>query len=130
MPQLAPRVLQDAEAANQTYVPGTFNGVKTVFVNRSAARFSEQATLTETTRPAAKTNLGHKFDAGLSFPHPVVDQNGCCVDKDAPAASHFNVSILASKVATAAELDDAIAQFRSYVASAVFADLVKGGSNY
>lgn len=130
MPQLAPRILKDAAQADHTYVPASFTGAKTVFVDRSATRFSDQSTLTETTRPAAKGNNGHKLDVVLSLPHPVVDQDGCCVDKDAPATSYINTSVLASKHATAAQLDDLIALYRTYVASPAFADLVKGGTNW
>lgn len=130
MPQLAPRVLKNAEEADKTYTPASFNGTKTVFVDRSQGRFADQSTITETTRPTAKGNNGHKFESTLALPHPVVDQDGCCVDKDAPATSYINTSVLANKVATAAQLDDLIALYRSYVASSAFADLVKGGTNW
>lgn len=131
MPKLAPRILKDAEAVDRTYDVSTFDGRKAVFSDKTTqTRFALQSVLTETTRPTAASNNGHKFDATLSYPTPVVDQDGCCVDKDTPPISYINVNALANKHSAAADIDDLIAIFRSYVASSAFADLVKGGSNY
>lgn len=131
MPQLAPRILKDAEAADRTYSVATFTGNRAVFVDKvTQTSFANQSTLTETTRATAKGNDGHRFDLAIAYPHPVVDQAGCCVDKDSPAASYININALASKHAPSGDLDDLIAIFRSYVASPAFADLVKGGSNW
>lgn len=130
MPQLAPRVLKDAEDADQTYAVSTFNGVKTVFVNLAEARFANQSTLSETTRPTASNNDGHKLSVSLALPHPVEDQEGCCVNKDAPPASYFAINTMLSKFATSAQGDDLVALIRSYVNSTAFAALVKGGNNY
>lgn len=131
MPQLAPRVLKDANDEDRTYSVSTFNGNRAVFSDKvSQLVFANQSTISETTRPTAKGNDGHKFDFALAYPHPVVDQAGCCVDKNTPPASYININALASKHAPAADLDDIIAIVRSYVASPAFADLVKGGSNW
>lgn len=129
MPQLAPRVLKDSNDVNVTYGVSTWNGKQAVFV-APAARFSESKILREETRPSAKNNDGHKLTVSLILPHPVVGQDGCCVDLDAPPASTFNISTLANKHASAEGLDDLVAAIRSYVASDVFAELVKGGSNW
>lgn len=128
MPQLAPRVINNG-TDDVSYDVSTFNGLKAVFV-APAARFSESSTLTETTRPAASNNEGHRLTATLALPHPVEDQEGCCVSKDTPPASYFTVNTLASKFATAAQRDELVALLRSYVNSTAFAALVKGGSNY
>lgn len=129
MPALAPRVLKNAAAVDVTFNVSTFDGRKAVFVNQGA-RFSESQVLSEVTRPAAANNEGHKLTATLAQPHPVVDQTGCCVNKDTPPASYFTINTLVSKFATAAQRDDFVAELRSYVASAPFAALVKGESNY
>ena len=130
MPQLATRVLKDAKSVDHSYVPTTKVGNRAVFTDRAEASFQNQSTLTEETRPVTKANEGHKLRATLALPHPVQDQEGCCVDKDAPAVSYINIDTLASKRASGAQLDDLIALTRSYVASAAFADLVKGGNNW
>lgn len=130
MPQLAPRVLKNAMNADQTYDVSTFVGNKTTFVNVAAGRFSEQSVLTETTRPSAAKNDGHKLSASLALPHPVVDQDGCCVNKDATPSSFFSINTLASKFATDAQKDDLVALIRSYVQTSEFAALVKGGNNW
>lgn len=129
MPQLAPRILKDAQDANVTFNVSTFNGKVAVFV-APGARFSDSQVLKEETRPSAKNNEGHKLVVSLILPHPVMDQEGCCVPKDTPPVSTLNLSTLASKHATAAQLDDFVAEIRSYVATQAFADLVKGGSNW
>jgi len=128
MPQLAPRVLKNG-AADVTYDVSTFDGRKAVFVAPSA-RFSESSTLTETTRPTASTNDGHKLTVTLALPHPVVDQDGCCVNKDTPPSSYFTINTMASKFATDAQRETLVSLLKSYVNSPAFAALVKGGSNY
>lgn len=130
MPQLANRVLKNAANADVIYVVGTFNGVKSTFVDDSQPRFADWSVLSETTRPTASNNDGHKLTASLSLPHPVEDQEGCCVSKDTPPASYFTVNTMLSKHATAAQGDNLVALLRSYVNSAAFAALVKGGNNY
>lgn len=128
MPALAPRVINNG-TSDVTYDVSTFNANKAIFV-APAARFSESSTLTETTRPTASTNEGHKVTASLALPHPVEDQEGCCVTKDAPPSSYFTINTMASKFATPAQRDQLVALMKSYVNSAAFAALVKGGSNY
>lgn len=128
MPQLAPRVLNNG-TDNVTYAVSTFNGSQAVFVAQ-ADRFSESSTLTEVTRPTSTKNDGHKLTVALALPHPVGDQDGCCVNKDAPPVSYFNLNTLASKFATPAQRDQLVALIRAYVGTTAFADLVKGGSNY
>lgn len=129
MPQLAPRVLKDAQDANVTFDVSTFNGKIAVFI-APGERFSTSQVLKEETRPTAKNNDGHRLVVSLTCPHPVVDQEGCCVDLDTPPASTANISTMASKFATGAQLDDFVAELRSYVNSSAFAALVKGGSNW
>lgn len=131
MPALAPRVLRNAEAADVTYAVSTFNGSKALFVDQTTeSRFANQSTLSEQTRPTAAANDGHKLTVSLALPHPVEDQDGCCVNKDAPPSSYVAINTLASKFATGAQIDDLIALTRSYVNSAAFAELVKGGNNW
>lgn len=130
MPALAPRVLVNS-TATVTYDVSTFDGKKAVFVNSgSQALFANQSTLTEATRPTAQSNDGHKLTVALALPHPVVDQEGCCVDKNAPATSYLNLNTLLSKFATAEQANDFVALIRSYVGTTAFAELVKGKSNY
>lgn len=130
MPALAPRVLKNAANVDVTYDVSTFNGNKAIFVDGTQARLADRSVLSETTRTAAANNEGHKLTVSLALPHPVVDQEGCCVSKDTPPASYVAINTMASKFATAAQIDDLIARARSYVASAAFASLVKGGSNW
>lgn len=128
MPQLAPRVLNNGTDP-VTYDVSTFDGRKTVFV-AAATRFAESSTLTEETRPTASKNDGHKVSVTLALPHPVGDQDGCCVNKDAPPVSFLNLNTLASKFATNAQRAEFLALIRSYVNSTAFGALVVGGSNY
>lgn len=130
MPQLAPRVLKNANDTDVTYDVSTFTGNRAVFVDTTNARFSDRSVLSETTRPTASTNEGHKLSVSLALPHPVEDQEGCCVPKDTPPSSYFAINTMASKYASSAQLDGFIALIRSYVASPAFASLVKGGNNY
>lgn len=128
MPQLAPRVLNNG-TENVTYDISTSAGLETVFV-AAADRFSESSTLKETTRPTSTKNDGHKVTVALALPHALGDQDGCCVNKDAPPVSYFNLNTLASKFATPEQRDELVALIRSYVNTTAFASLVKGGSNY
>lgn len=129
MPQLAPIVLNDGTNDN-TFNPSGFNGERAVFVESAVDRLANQPRINTRVRPAAATNTGHLVETVLSFPVPVLDQDGCCVDKDAPAISSFNVRTLRAKTATQAQMTSALAEFRSYVASTAFADLVMGQSYY
>lgn len=128
MPQLAPRVINNG-TVDVTFDVSTHDGQKATFV-AAAARFAESQTLVETTRPTSSKNDGHKLTATLALPHPVEDQEGCCVSKDTPPSSYFTINTLASKFATAAQRDQLVAEIRSYVNLPAFAALVKGGSNY
>lgn len=130
MPALANRVLKDAAAVDHTFNPTTKNGNTVVFVDRAQPFFANQATLREEVTPTNAVNQGHRLTATLTLPTPVADQDGCCVDKTQPPVSFLQVKSLASKFSSSSELDDMIAEFRSYINSAVFADLVKGGNNW
>lgn len=130
MPQLAPRVLTDASATDHSLAVGTFNNNVASFTETAVSRLVDRMTLVEKTRPASVSNQGHKLNVTLTVPHPVADQENCCVDKNQPAASYFNMDSMLSKFATSAQADDFIAYVRSYVSSAAFADLVKGGNNW
>lgn len=129
MPQLAPIVLNDGTTPH-TFNPSGFNGERAVFVETAVDRLANQPRINTRVRPAASANTGHLVETVLSFPVPVLDQDGCCVDKDTPAISSFNVRSLRAKTMTAAQMESALAQFRAYVASPVFADLVLGQSYY
>lgn len=130
MPAIAPRVLKNAANVDVTYNPAALGGNKATFVDQTNGRFADQSVLTEITRPTSSSNDGHKFTVNLALPHPLLDQDGCCINKDAPPSSYLAITTLASKHATGAQIDDLIARTRSYVASAAFAALVKGGNNY
>nr|APG77241.1 hypothetical protein [Hubei levi-like virus 10] len=130
MPQLAARVLKDAQNVDHTFNPASKNGNVVVFVDRSQAAFANQSTLREEITPTTSANQGHRLNAALTIPSPILDADGCCVDKSTPPVSFIQVRTLASKFASSSELDNLIAEFRSYVASEVFADLVKGGNNW
>lgn len=130
MPALANRVLKDAANVDHTFQPASQNGNVVVFVDRSQPSFANQATLREEITATTRDNMGHRINNTLTIPSPVPDQEGCCVDKTEPPVSFIQVRSLASKFSTSAQLDDLVAEFRSYVASAVFADLVKGGNNW
>lgn len=130
MPQLATRVLKDAEAVDHNYVPTNKNGTVAVFTDRVQPFFANQSTLREETTPVTKNNEGHRLTAALAYPSPVKPVEGCCIDPTQAPVSFIQVKTLANKQATGTELDDMIALFRSYVASAEFAALVKGDNNW
>lgn len=114
-------------AVNHTYRADGVVGREAFWVDDTTkTRVSEWSTIKVTQRPAASNNDGHKVVTSFILPHPLADQQGCCVNKDAPPYSRFTIETLRSRFATNAQADDLVAFIRSYVASPQFAAAVKG----
>lgn len=130
MPAIATRVLTNATAVSKNFTPNNIVGFKSVFVEETETRIANRPVLSETTRPTASNNVGHKVSVTLALPHPVTDAGASDAVKDLPPTSYFNIETLAHKYSTSAQQDDLLAFFKSYVNSAAFAALVKGGNNF
>lgn len=131
MPQMAPIVLKDGQAADVTFNPSGFDGATATFINNAPARVSEWERLSIQVRPNASNNEGHKVTVTGILPIPAPTGTGCCVDPNgALPYGMFQVTTLRQKTMSAAEVDDMIAYLRSYVATTAFADLVKGSGYY
>lgn len=130
MPAIANRVLTNAAAASKTFIVNGLVGQKGTFIEETDARFANRPVLQEVTRPTSSQNVGHKVDVTLALPHPVTDAGASEAMKEAPPTSYFTVNTIVNKFATAAQADDLIAYLKSYVNSAAFAALVKGGNNF
>lgn len=122
-------VLKDGAtpAVDHTYRANGVVGREAFWVDDTTfTRASEWSTIRVTQRPSASNNDGHKVVTSFVLPHPLADQAGCCVNKDAAPYSRFSIETLRSRFATNAQANDLVAFIRAYVASPQFEAVVKG----
>lgn len=114
-------------AVDHTYRANGVVGREAFWVDDTTnPRVSEWSNIRVVQRPAASNNDGHKVTTSFVLPHPLADQSGCCVNKDAPPYSRFTIETLRSRFATNAQASDLVAFLRAYVNSPQFAAAVKG----
>lgn len=129
MPQVAPIVLNDG-VANKTFTPTSLSNGVALFTNREAARAADWPKLSASSVPPSRARGKGVVKSAFTVPVPVSDQDGCCVDKDAPTVIAFNLDVGTPAHATAEQITKALEQFRSFIASATFEDLVEGSGWY
>lgn len=131
MPTMQNIVLDDAAtpAVPRTFKPMSLRNDVGTYQDDSSGRVSEWPTISIGTRPASKTNAGHKTTLKIVLPHPVDDSDGaCCVDKNNVASSLVTVEFLRSSVATNDQINDLLKFLQQMVENGQFTATAKGES--
>lgn len=129
MPQVAPITLNDG-TANKIYQPTSLSNGVALFANRDPQRAAEWPKLSASAAPPSRAKGKGSVKSAFTVPVPVSDQDGCCVDKDTPTVIAFNVDVGVPSHATAVQITAALEQFRSWINSETFEDLVEGSGWY
>lgn len=130
MPQVAPITLKDSDNANVVFNPVSLVSSTALFADQTATRTADWPKLSANPTPPTKSAGKGSMKTTFTVPVPVVDQSGCCVDKDAPSVISFNVSTGLPINTEKAKAEDALALFRSWVNSTTFKDLYLGSGWY
>lgn len=129
MPQLVPLTLEVGEDT-LTFTPTSNRNNKAILVDiESRSLVADQQMISAEVNTATATS-GSRFRGVVKSPIPVVDQAGCCIDKNSPSAIYINIDVVGSNYASSEQRTNALALFRAWAASDAFAALFNGESYY